>query len=971
MSQLRNKHSWATRKKGGNFLTQKLQSGTELLKKQLKNGSLWKNLGLFLVAAILFGSIIFLGAFAWFSRDLPDPNSLTIREVPQSTKIYDRTGEHLLYEISGDQKRTLVTLDQIPMYMQKATITAEDRKFYDHKGVDIKGILRAVVSNVTSFNLRGQGGSTITQQLVKNAILTSEKTYTRKIKELILSLALERRYEKDDILQLYLNEIAYGSTNYGIESASRAYFDKSVEDLTIAEAATLAALPQAPSAYLNNPERLLERRDWVLRSMEELGYITSEDLEIALSEETPVKPSVAGIEAPHFSLWIKEQLEQELDERTVEQGGLRVITTLDLEKQHIAEEAVKNNVEARSATYGFNNSGLVSIDPRNGHILAMVGSADYFNDEIAGQVNVTMRPLQPGSSFKPMIYAAGFEKGYTPDTILWDVETDFPTATGNYRPRNFNLNQYGDVTIRKALQGSLNIPAVKMLYLIGVDGGIDFAERLRYTTFEDRDRFGLAIVLGGAEVKLLEHTAAYATFANEGVYHEPTAILSVETSDGKTLYEWKESEGERIVDANVARMLSDVLSDNAARNYVFGSNSVLTLGGRPVAAKTGTTNNYRDAWTMGYTPSLVTGVWSGNTNGANMNNGAGGSSVAGPVWNEYMRKALDGTPHEQFVKAEIPKTGKTMLDGKIPTETFVIDTASGKLATDRTPARFRENKTCGEFHSILWYVDKANPTGAAPKNPERDPHFNAWESAVQAYIGSRSESSDEDEVVAENCTKPEESDDLHVAENEPSLTIRSPKRNDTVPRTFTVLLSSSAPRGISRIEYAINDTYITETTNGNGSTINLPSWVKAGTHTLTVTAYDDIDNSKSESVQIRVDESEDNDSALNDIKITNPVHGQRIVNADTYTVVVTASNNNTLENLRITVRNQWTGVTTTILNTGTPTASNAATWTINEPGEYLISAVGRTEEGRTVHAGSVRVTALGKKIPIIDEAETE
>lgn len=914
-----------------------------------------KNISLVAIALVLFGLILFLGLFAWVSRDLPDPNELSNRDIAQSTKIYDSSGEHLLYEIAGDEKRTLVPLDQIPDYLVQATITAEDRKFYEHNGIDLKGILRAVLVNVTTFDPTGQGASTITQQLVKNAILTTEQTYIRKMKEIILSLALERRYTKDEIIQLYLNEIPYGSTNYGIQSAAQAYFEKDVSDLTLAEAATLASLPKATTTLLNNPERLKERRDWILNSMEELGYITAEERDIALAEETPVTLNLQNITAPHFVLWVKEQLEEEYGERLVEQGGLKVITSLNYDYQQYAEEAIADNYEARSEIYGFNNSGLVALNPNNGHIVAMAGSADYFDDDIDGQVNVTLRPLQPGSSMKPIIYTAGFERGYTPNTLLWDVETTFPTETGNYSPRNYDLQEHGPVSIRKALQGSLNIPAVKMLALIGVESGLNFAERLHYTTFEDRSQFGLAIVLGGAEVKLLEHAAAYGTFATEGEYHEPVAILKVESPDGEVLQEWKEGNGERVIDKNIARMITNVLSDNEARAYAFGTGSYLQLGGRPVAAKTGTTNNYKDAWTMGYTPSLVAGVWTGNTGGQAMNRGAGGSTVAAPVWNSFMQKALSGTTVEGFTSPEIPTTGKAMLDGEIPAETVTIDSISGKLATEYTPERYREEKSCGEYHTILTYVNRANPLGDIPSDPTKDFYYANWEAAVQSFLVRHNEDLEEGEVALEVCEIPTEEDDVHTPANEPTLRIREPDNNTSVGRSFDVTIKASAPRGIQRIEYAIDGSIILVDENRTGTTITLPSWVDAGKHEFSVTAYDDVDNAKTESITIDVTEA----SAGTGYRITNPFNNQDIEKtADTYTIVLENSNPNDVDAVSVYATSVWTGDTmliTTIEKTG---AFVSAEWPLPEDGDYILTVQTRLDAGDIVDSPPVRVRIM-------------
>ncbi len=953
MTPMKPQHSWASNKhyRRGSLSVKKILDFFKKLISKWDRQSLVKNIILACIALFLFGTILFLGMFAWLSRDLPDPGVLTLREVEQSTKIYDRTGEHLLYEIAGDEKRTLVTLDQIPDYVKWSTIVAEDRKFYEHGGIDYKGIMRAVLVNVTTLDPTGQGASTITQQLVKNAILTTEQTYTRKIKEIILSLALERRYTKDEILQLYLNEIPYGSTNYGIESASQAYFNKPIEEVSIAEGATLAALPQAPSMFLNNPDRLKTRRDWIINSLYEFNHITAEERDAALAEETPVELKLTGIEAPHFVLWVKEQLEEEYGQITVEQGGLKVLTTIDYDKQKMAEEAVTANVEARAESYGFNNSGLIAMDPKNGQILAMVGSADYFNDDIDGQVNVTLRPLQPGSSFKPIVYSAAFERGYTPNTILWDVETTFVTATGPYHPRNYNLKENGPVTIRKALQGSLNIAAVKMLYLVGVDYAIDYAERLGYSTFEDRSNFGLAIVLGGAEVKLIDHVGAYAVFANDGVYHEPVSILKVEDSSGNVLKEWEESEGEQVIDNNIARMITNVLSDDASRAYAFGSGSLLTLPGRPVATKTGTTNDYNDAWTIGYTPSLVAGVWTGNTNGSAMNRGSGGSTVAAPIWNAFMRNALAGTTVESFTAPSIAQLGIPVMDGQLPSQEVVIDKASGKLATEYTPERFREEKICGEYHSILHYINKNKPTQAL-EGESSDPYYQSWETAIQDYLLRANAELEEGELPRETCEIPTEYDDLHVPANFPTVSIDSPGRNSDVGREFMVEVSASAPRGISKLEYQIDGNFVVQSYNRSGTMITLPSWVSEGSHTLTVIAYDDIDNQGDDSVQIKVTQASNGVG----LSITNPFNNQLIEkDGNPYLVAIEYSGAQALQTLEIRAQNLWTGETSIIGQTSNPSSFNSFQWTLGDEAQYFLSATARTTGGETINSAPVIV----------------
>ena len=894
---------------------------------------IWGILGL--VAA---GSLFLLILFVWATHDLPDPNALTSRDVEQTTKIYDRTGETLLYEIHGSKNRTLVSLEEIPDVVEWATIATEDQQFYKHSGFNPFRIVYGVVVG-SLFKGRAQGGSTITQQLVKNAILTNERTVIRKIKELVISIALERQYSKDEILQLYLNEIPYGSTNYGVEAASQSYFGKSVTEITLAEAATLAALPKAPTRYLNNPDELDLRRDTILQLMANEEYITQEEADAAKDVEVQILSSVENIKAPHFVLYVKEQLVEEFGEREVEQGGYRVITTLDYEKQEIAEEAVLNGVEDRGDLYGFENAALIAMDPTNGHIVSMVGSKDYFSEEIDGAVNVTTRLRQPGSSFKPLVYAAGFARGYTPNTILYDALTAFPTDTGTYSPNNYDLSERGPVTVRKALQGSLNIPAVKMLYLVGVQPMLDFAETLGYTSFEDRSRFGLALVLGGGEVQLLEHTAAYGAFANDGVKHETISILSIEDALGEMLFEWEESEGERVIEENVARMTTNVLKDDAARAYAFGTGGNLTLPGRSASAKTGTTNDYRDAWTLGYTPSLVAGVWAGNNDNSEMNRGAGGSTAAAPIWNSFMRSALASVPAEAFPAAAIPITGKNVIDGIVETEAVVIDRASGKLATSRTPDNYREELICGDFHNILHYVNRSEPLGNAPPNPERaDSHYNAWEAGVLRWIDAENASEDSEGSITQ-CDVPTEEDDVHTAANKPDIEIESPdNKEDIESRTLEVEIDASAPRGISRIEYYIDNVLVYVSSDEDEATFTLPSWVEVDRYKLKAVAFDDVDNSASDEIAIDVEVFAEKDAAT----IIDPLPSQSIDTTDTlaaYAVIVEVADADDLDALTVYAQNTVSNETQLI---GSVSSTNSPyitiSWADIEDGEYILYA---------------------------------
>ncbi len=675
-----------------------------------------------------------LAFFLYILWTLPDPTVIVQRHVTQSTKIYDRAHKTILYDFHEEVKRTNVSLEEIPTWVKHAAIAIEDKDFYRHQGFDLRGVARAILKDVFTLS-KAQGGSTLTQQLVKNALLNNQKTFTRKLRELLLAYEIEQRFSKDQILKMYFNEIPYGKLAYGVEAAAQTYFNKSAKDLTIAEGALLAGLVKAPSYYSpygSRRDELIARSHIVLTLMREQGYITPDQEESAKKEQLKFNTNKEAITAPHFVFFVRDQLEKEFGSDVLDQGGLKVITTLDIEKQKIAEEAVAHG-GAKFERYGATNAALVSIDARTGQILAMVGSKDYFDDAIDGKVNVATRERQPGSSFKPVVYAAAFEKGYTPDTLLYDVVTTFKNYPQDYTPQNYTGKTYGLVTIRQALAGSLNIPAVKTLYLTGVERVLDFAERLGYTTLNDRSRFGLSLVLGGGEVTLLEHTAAYAAFAQEGVVRPPTGILRVEDSNGTVLKEF-ENQSKKIIDAQVVRILTNIMSDNAARTFIFGANNLLTLPDRAVAAKSGTTNDNRDAWLMGFTPSLATGVWVGNNNNKEMKKGADGSVVAAPIWNEYMRRALSKSPVEQFTPPDPINTDKLILNGKQPTITVRVNRSNGKLATDKTPPELIEERVFPQVHSILFWVDKDNPLGPAPTNPEADPQFTNWETAVQTAV---------------------------------------------------------------------------------------------------------------------------------------------------------------------------------------------------------------------------------------------
>jgi len=799
-----------------------------------------QKLGTIIVVLMVSGFLFITILVAWANKDLPDPDQLTDRKVAQSTKIYDRTGEHVLYEVYADQKRTLVNLEDIPQYLIDGVIATEDTAFYEHHGVRPLSILRAIVYGIFTNKQIG-GTSTLTQQLVKNAILTNKRSYVRKIKEIILSIRLEQKYTKDQILKIYFNEIPYGSTNYGVESAAQSYFGKSVKDTTLAEAATLAGFPKSPSTYLNDPTKLKNRRDFVLERMFGEGYITREEADNAQAEPVEIKQRFENIQAPHFVLYVKKQLVEMYGEQVVDSDGLKVITSLDWDKQQAAQNAVEHNLE-KLAEAEADNTALIALDPKTGQVLAMVGSKDFFDDEIDGQFNVaTLGKRQPGSSFKPIIYTAAFEKGYTPDTILFDVETDFAVSGKSYKPLNYDLQERGPVTMRQALQGSLNIPAVKTLYLVGAEKGVEFAERLGYTTL-GAGNFGLSLVLGGGEVKLIEHVSAYGTFANQGVRYEPVSILKVEDANNDILFEWKKGKGEKVLEPKIAATISNILSDDVARAYAFGAGSLLTLPDRVVATKTGTTNSYVDAWTVGYTPSLVAGVWVGNTDNTEMKRGYGGSKVAAPIWNEFMREALKNTAPETFPEPPKNESTKPILRGSTGGGvTLSVDKITGKIATSSTPEKYIEEKTYIPAHSILHYVKKDDPQGDPPKNPEDDEQYNIWETAIQDWVTRKKIENPDWKISFEE--PPTEYDDEHSLELIPTLEIIYPAENETIfSRQIDTDIRVSSPRGINKVSYKIDDHYVGVIKEHPFNLNYYADWLENGQHILYVVAEDDIGN---------------------------------------------------------------------------------------------------------------------------------
>jgi len=703
----------------------KQKSGFKWLKKQRK-----KILKAFLGGVLFLILIIFL-LFFYYGKDLPRPEKFTERKLSQSTKIYDREGKTLLYEIFKEEKREYVSLDLIPEYLKWAIITAEDATFYQHLGLDFKAILRAFLVNL-KLKKPIQGGSTISQQLIRSTFLTREKTLERKIKEIILTLELERNYSKSQILEWYLNQVPFGVNTYGIESVSQSYFKKPAKDLTLEESAILAATIRAPSFYSpwgKNKEELLERKNYILDRMEKLGYITKEEAGKAKEAEINFSETPYPIIAPHFSLYVKDWLIRKYGEDFLTKEGLRVYTTLDRELQEIARVSIAEGTKKNEKSKAF-NAALVAIDPQSGQVLALVGSKDWFakpfpekcqpgiSCQFDPKVNIAFAERQPGSAFKPFVYATAFKLGYTPQTVLWDVKTEFnPNCNSEanqendiyglkcYHPENYDNKFRGSVVLKEALAQSINVPSVKLLYLAGVENSIKLAKDFGITTLNNVSRYGLSLVLGGGEVKLIDIVSAYGVFATEGFRTNPIFVLKIEDSEGNIIYESKQYP-RKVLSSQIARQINDILSDNTARAPMFGPRSNLYFEGFDVAAKTGTSQDFRDAWTIGYTPFISTGVWVGNSDNSPMERKPG-AALAAPIFHSFLESVLLRYPKEKFKKPEDPLTGKGVLDGKFD---------------EKNP------------HSILYYVEKNNPQGNPLENPTIDSLYYNFEKGIENWI---------------------------------------------------------------------------------------------------------------------------------------------------------------------------------------------------------------------------------------------
>ncbi len=692
-------------------------------------------IGKYLLFVFLAGCIFILCLFFYYTYNLPQPEKFTETPFIQSTKIYDRTGKVLLYDIYGEEKRQIVPFDKISDNLKHAVLSSEDTRFYQHGGVDFIALLRSVLVDLR-LQSASQGASTITQQLIRSVYLNNERTLARKVREVVLSIELEEKYSKDQIFDWYLNKIPFGQNAYGAEAASQTYFNKPATDLDIAQAAALTALIPAPSYYSpygRHKNLLFQRKDYILSRMHELGYISKQQMLDAKKEPLDFSQDITPIKAPHFVMYVKQYLEDKYGEDFLQQKGLKVTTTIDWDLQSYAEQAIKD-AEKTNLSFKANNTALVIIDPTTGQILALVGSKDYFgksyptgcDQKASGSCLfdpkydvATIGLRQPGSAFKPFVYATAFKKGYTPNTILWDAKTEFNPycsadgsqnkdqyGLGCYHPRDYDGKYRGPVPLRSALDESLNIPAVQLLYMVGLKDSLQTAQDMGITTLTEPDRYGLSLVLGGGEVSLLEMTSAYGVFATEGQKIPPVSIVKIEDSSGNII-EQNQKQPTKVLDTQVARQINDVLSDNNARAPIFGVNNPLHFSDYQVAAKTGTTQHFNDGWTIGYTPFASVGVWVGNNdNSPTTNEGVG---LAAPIWHKVMQKLLSLHPAQNFTAPDPLQSPNPILLGQFP-------------AGDPP-------------HSILYYIDKSNPLGPPPQNPAQDPMYPFFEAAVQNYLG--------------------------------------------------------------------------------------------------------------------------------------------------------------------------------------------------------------------------------------------
>ncbi len=670
--------------------------------------------------------------------------------------------------------------------------------------------MRAIFVNVFSGSF-SQGGSTLTQQIIKNTLLNQDKTVVRKFKEWVLALKLERNFSKEQILQIYLNDAPFGSTIYGVEEASRSFFSVASKDLSIAQSAYLAAMMPAPTYYSpfgHNKDKLTARKNLVLSKMKEYGHITQDEYDTAKAEVVTFNATTSNsIKAPHFTFYILDYLEQKYGKDVMESGGYTIKTTLDYELQQKAEKVVAEIAPKNLKSFNASNSALVAMDPTTGQILTMVGSKDYFAKDIDGAYNVATAKRQPGSAFKPFVYATAFAEGYTPETILFDVPTQFSTGCASdsescYSPGNFDDKYKGPISLRSAVAESRNIPSVKLLYLVGLDDALATAKSLGINSLGAKENYGLSLVLGGGEVTLLEMTGAYGVFANNGLKNPTVGVLDIKDRTGKVIEEYQVDQSQ-VMDRNAVLTINDVLSDEVARRPTFGSS--ITIPG--IAVKTGTTNDERDAWIVGYAPNIVVGVWSGNNDNKSMR--SGGAAVSGPIWKTLMQQILEKTPALVFEEPAIdPEYDnlKPILRGKwMGNQTVMIDALTGLRATDSTPPESRIEKVITDVQDTLYWIDKDNPRGPVPSNPFDDPQFRLWNPPVQTWWQNNMFNYG----ITNTVDIPDDFDTVHSDDNNPNVSIQG--LPNQLKKDKTIIISINNSNGeypLESVDLFINNNYI-------------------------------------------------------------------------------------------------------------------------------------------------------------------
>lgn len=815
-------------------------------------------------AKIAFFGIIGFFIFLFFilpvlAFNLPSPDKI-VRTQGFSTKILDRDG-NLLYDIYANQNRTPVQLAEIPDYLKQATVAVEDKNFYKHQGFDPLGILRGFLRIFTGR--RAAGGSTLTQQLVKNVLLTNDRTLVRKAKEFVLAIQIEKKYTKDEILQMYLNEVPYGGTAWGVGAASETYFGKDVRDLDLVQSAILAGMPQSPSTYSpysSKPKAYMDRTKTVLRRMQEDGYITKEQEESA-AEQLPdfeFKPRGTSMNAPHFVQYVQRILEETYGQASVEQGGLTVTTTLKLDLQTKAQKIVSEEI-AKVEKQHITNGAAVVLNPETGEILSMVGSKNFFAEDYDGQVNVTTSLRQPGSSFKPFTYVTAFKKGYSPATLLMDVPTSFPGGTGqpDYKPVNYDGKYVGPVQVRYALANSRNIPAVKMLAMVGIKDVLQTAYDLGITTLpptsDTLKRVGLSLTLGGGEVRLIDMTTAYSAFVNSGYRVDPVAILKVTDINGRVLENNTPQKGKQVLKESEAFLISNILSDNEARTPTFGVNSYLNVAGTMV--KTGTTNDKRDNWTVGGNANAMVGVWVGNNDNSEMLSVASGISGASPIWRNIVTEAIKGLPAVPFTKPE--------SINEIP-----VDIVSGYRAHDNFPSRTEyfirgtEPSVDDPVHVLLKVCKSdgklATPADISANNfdyreyfifKEEDPTSgggtNRWQEGILNWINTQSDS--RYRPPTEYCG----------SGNPISIDFSGPRDHDsdlpTGERNVNFSVNSSS--AITQVELKLNGNNVCSYNNGANNYSCKVNFSSNGIYTIQVIALDAANHRSDKTITVGVGRS--------------------------------------------------------------------------------------------------------------------